>query len=47
MIAAPEIPSEFSYVQFSSDTDFSEDPDGRTTNKGKVWECPALSHTCM
>uniref|UniRef100_A0A3B4YU70 Uncharacterized protein n=1 Tax=Seriola lalandi dorsalis TaxID=1841481 RepID=A0A3B4YU70_SERLL len=34
MIAAPEIPTEFSYTQdtdtrFSSDTDFSEDPDGR------------------
>uniref|UniRef100_A0A8D3DT15 Cohesin subunit SA n=1 Tax=Scophthalmus maximus TaxID=52904 RepID=A0A8D3DT15_SCOMX len=42
MIAAPEIPTEFTYPQdtdtrFSSDTDFSEDPDGRTANttKGK------------
>uniref|UniRef100_A0A096LSD3 Cohesin subunit SA n=1 Tax=Poecilia formosa TaxID=48698 RepID=A0A096LSD3_POEFO len=42
MIAAPEIPPEFAYPQdtdtrFSSDTDFSEDPDGRsgTTAKGK------------
>uniref|UniRef100_A0A8D0AQ36 Cohesin subunit SA n=1 Tax=Sander lucioperca TaxID=283035 RepID=A0A8D0AQ36_SANLU len=42
MIAAPEIPSEFSllskYTRFSSDTDFSEDLDGRsaTPAKGKV-----------
>uniref|UniRef100_A0A8C3G9A4 Cohesin subunit SA n=1 Tax=Cyclopterus lumpus TaxID=8103 RepID=A0A8C3G9A4_CYCLU len=43
MIAAPEIPSEFSFTQdtdtrFSSDTDFSEDIDGRSTTsaKGKV-----------
>uniref|UniRef100_A0A672JRK8 Cohesin subunit SA n=1 Tax=Salarias fasciatus TaxID=181472 RepID=A0A672JRK8_SALFA len=40
MIAAPEIPSEFSYTQdtdtrFSSDTDFSEDPDGRGANSAK------------
>uniref|UniRef100_A0A7N8WNV1 Cohesin subunit SA n=1 Tax=Mastacembelus armatus TaxID=205130 RepID=A0A7N8WNV1_9TELE len=40
MIAAPEIPPEFSYAQdtdtrFSSDTDFSEDPDGRSTNSAK------------
>ncbi|KAM9375919.1 cohesin subunit SA-2 isoform 2-T2 [Pholidichthys leucotaenia] len=40
MIAAPEIPAEFSYPQdtdtrFSSDTDFSEDPDGRNPAKGK------------
>uniref|UniRef100_A0AAQ6AKK6 Cohesin subunit SA n=1 Tax=Amphiprion ocellaris TaxID=80972 RepID=A0AAQ6AKK6_AMPOC len=38
MIAAPEIPSEFAYTQdtdtrFSSDTDFSEDPDGRSGGK--------------
>uniref|UniRef100_A0A8C4F605 Cohesin subunit SA n=1 Tax=Dicentrarchus labrax TaxID=13489 RepID=A0A8C4F605_DICLA len=42
MIAAPEIPSEFTYThdtdtRFSSDTDFSEDLDGRSANptKGK------------
>uniref|UniRef100_A0A4W6CDX6 Cohesin subunit SA n=1 Tax=Lates calcarifer TaxID=8187 RepID=A0A4W6CDX6_LATCA len=40
MIAAPEIPTEFSYTQdtdtrFSSDTDFSEDPDGRSANSTK------------
>uniref|UniRef100_A0A3P8SRX6 Uncharacterized protein n=1 Tax=Amphiprion percula TaxID=161767 RepID=A0A3P8SRX6_AMPPE len=40
MIAAPEIPSEFAYTQdtdtrFSSDTDFSEDPDGRSANSTK------------
>ncbi|KAK7922534.1 hypothetical protein WMY93_009436 [Mugilogobius chulae] len=41
MIAAPEIPPEFAYPQdtdtrFSSDTDFSEDIDGRSTSsKGK------------
>lgn len=40
MIAAPEIPPEFAYPQdtdtrFSSDTDFSEDPDGRGGNSAK------------
>uniref|UniRef100_A0A673BYZ2 Cohesin subunit SA n=1 Tax=Sphaeramia orbicularis TaxID=375764 RepID=A0A673BYZ2_9TELE len=40
MIAAPEIPSEFPYAQdtdtrFSSDTDFSEDPDGRSAISAK------------
>uniref|UniRef100_A0A665VDV8 Cohesin subunit SA n=1 Tax=Echeneis naucrates TaxID=173247 RepID=A0A665VDV8_ECHNA len=40
MIAAPEIPTEFSYTQdtdtrFSSDTDFSEEPDGRSANSAK------------
>uniref|UniRef100_A0AAQ4S5J2 Cohesin subunit SA n=1 Tax=Gasterosteus aculeatus aculeatus TaxID=481459 RepID=A0AAQ4S5J2_GASAC len=40
MIAAPEIPSEFTFTQdtdtrFSSDTDFSEDLDGRSTTSAK------------
>uniref|UniRef100_A0A3Q4B4A5 Uncharacterized protein n=1 Tax=Mola mola TaxID=94237 RepID=A0A3Q4B4A5_MOLML len=46
MIAAPEIPAEFPYNQdtdtrFSSDTDFSEDLDGRSANsaKGKGQAC--------
>uniref|UniRef100_A0A7N8WRS9 Cohesin subunit SA n=1 Tax=Mastacembelus armatus TaxID=205130 RepID=A0A7N8WRS9_9TELE len=35
MIAAPEIPPEDTDTRFSSDTDFSEDPDGRSTNSAK------------